>query len=265
MEKKLHELFKKCAIALEGIRSYAEGLKITSRGDDKEVAESLEYSAESDGDFISQFVSGGMPTKEEVKRLDEMRSYWNEYSEKWDTLEDDYLTKIIKNAVSTIDNAYRFVAWAVNPRRSASERIASELMRVARLLEAADDMAEFRRSVSQVVSDMDGFKAWFDKKAKDRGWLKQFLHSFGDTGAHETLFLDALDRARESVETIWDKLNESDETPFQIKFSKGMFRNLKEWLVDLSNILKGEKIGGVDAAQFIHHVENMEYWWRKVS
>lgn len=145
------------------------------------------------------------------------------------------------------------------------QKIASELMRVARLLEAADDMVEFRRSVSLVISDMDGFKAWFDKKAKDRGWFKQFLHSSGDTGAHETLFLDALERARESVETIWVKLNESDETPFQIKFSKGRFRNLKEWLADLSNVLKGEKIGGVDAAQFIHHVENMEYWWRKVA
>ena len=265
MENKLHELFEKCAAALEGIRSYAEGLKFTSRGDDKEVAESLEYSAESDGDFIEQFVSGGMPTKEEVKRLDEMRSYWKECSEKWDICEDDYLTKIIKDAVNALNNAYSVVAWAVNPRRSASERIASELIRVARLLEAADDMAEFKRSVSQVISDMDGFKAWFDKKVKDRGWFKQFLHSSGDAGAHETLFLDALERARESIETIWGKLNESDETPFPIKFSKGMFRNLKEWLADLSNILKGEKIGGVDAAQFIHHVENMEYWWRKVG
>lgn len=265
MEKKLHELLEKCAAALEGIRSYAESLKFTSRGDDKEVAEDLEYSAESDGDFINQFASGGMPTKEEVKRLDEMRSYWKEYSGKWDIWEDDYLTKIIKDSVNALNNAYSVVAWAVNPRRFASERIASELMRVARLLEAADDMAEFRRSVSQVVSDMDGFKAWFDKKAKDRGWFKQFLHSFGDTGAHETLFLQELDKARESVDDIWEKLNESDGMPFPIKFSKGLFRNFKEWLADLSGILKGEKIGGIDAAQFIHHVENMEYWWSKVS
>lgn len=265
MEKKLHELFVKCLNALDALRSYAEGMKFTSYGDDKEIAEDIEYSAMSDCDFVEQLCSGGMPSKEDVKKLNGIISYWKEYSEKWDIWEDAYLTKVIKDVVKRLENAYQNAAWAVNPRRTASEGVAIELIRIARILEAADDMAEFRRSVSQVVSDMDGFKAWFDKKAKDRGWFKQFLHSFGDTGAHETLFLQELDKARESVDDIWEKLNESDETPFQIKFSNGMFRNFKEWLVDLSNLLKGEKIGGVDAAQFIHHVENMEYWWSKVS
>ncbi len=157
MEKKLHELFEKCLNALDELRSYAEGMKFTSYGDDKEIAEDIEYSAMSDCDFVEQLCSGGMPSKEEVKKLNGVISYWKEYSEKWDILEDAYLTKVIKDVVKRLENAYQNAAWAVNPRRMASEvgllggqSHCFGMMRRARMVTALDDL-DFKR-----------FKAIFD-------------------------------------------------------------------------------------------------------